>query len=388
MYYTFNPIRYCNNAANHLDFEDPNGPFSKLSNHVYGSAGDFVCNRGGGLFLGSDEDTRKIMGLYNNLLRTFESQYSYISCKPTQAYKNLNGVEVEFEATTNLGEITNFYSTSIDLKEGNKDCNILIYTNPDDPKNFNKITFMPSYGYGDQKFELTNEKNHFFLYNIYKDNYCFSLSFDRVAATNRCDFGFFLAYYPGCYMYRGNKESNQDYDYFSVDWTHNTIKSFGIYVLMAKDKTISLIPRIQNNSAAIYGSTFGDIIWHNISPDDASIKVCLSYRMPLQLSMQDQLGNNVKWDYELYYYQVAFNNPPSIGTAYRPRRIYWPATDNISPKPICNYRYHVAGITWEYDIEPPKTYEEFVARVKDYSLNRLYFNGSEAHIDIPWPSWT
>lgn len=46
MYYTFNPIRYCNNAANHLDFEDPNGPFSKLSNHVYGSAGDFVCNRG------------------------------------------------------------------------------------------------------------------------------------------------------------------------------------------------------------------------------------------------------------------------------------------------------------------------------------------------------
>lgn len=297
----------------------------------------------------------------------------------------MNGAEVEFVSTNYSGSITNFYQTNIAWDELDEDCYVLVYTNPDDPKNFNRITFMPSKGINYEEYELTNEQNHFHLHKIHRGNYKFSLFFDRVKETIRCNFGFFLAYYPGCYMYLGNQARAEGYDYFLVDWDDSTSKSFGVYILMAKDKKISPIPRL-DNSATIHGSTFGDITWHNIRPDDANVKVSLSYRMPLQLSMQDQFKNNIKWDYELYYYQIGFNNPPAA--SFHPSRIYWPVTNNISPKPICNYRYHVAGITWEYSIEPPKTYEEFVKRVKDYGLNRLYFDPSEAHIDIPWPSWT
>lgn len=385
MYYTFNPIRYCGNSSENSDLEIPDSPFTRINHYVYSKSDGFTCNRGGGLFYNDNPNTAYIKKLYNNQLRPFKSLYDYTSCSPLSTYKDLNGAEVEFVSTNYSGSITNFYQTDIAWDELDEDCYVLVYTNPDDPKNFNRITFMPSKGINFEEYELTNEQNHFHLHKIHRDNYKFSLFFDRVKGTVRCNFGFFLAYYPGCYMYLGNQARAERYDYFSVDWDYSTSKSFGVYILMAKDKKISPIPRL-DNSATIHGSTFGDIIWHNISPEDANVKNSLSYRMPLQLSMQDQFKNNIKWDYELYYYQVGFNNLPLA--SFRPRAIYWPVTYNISPKPICNYRYHVAGITWEYNIEPPKTYEEFVKRVKDYGLNRLYFDPSEAHIDIPWPSWT
>lgn len=386
MYYTFNPIRHSNNGSENRNIEIPNSPFTRIVTRIYGHSEGFVCNRGGGLFYNDNLNTADIKNLYNNQLRPFKSLYDYVSCSPLSTYSNFNGAEVEFTSTTYSGSITNFYQTNITWDELDEDCYVLVYTNPDDPKNFNRITFMPSKGVNYEEYELTNEQNHFHLHKIHRGNYKFSLFFDRVKETIRCNFGFFLAYYPGCYMYLGNRTQDEDYDYFLVDWDATTYKSFGVYVLMAKDKKISPIPRLNDNDAMIHGSTFGNITWHNISNDDANVKVSLSYRMPLQFSMQDQFGNNIKWDYELYYYQVGFNNPP--GAAFRPRGIYWPATSSISPKPVLNYKYHIAGITWEYNIEPPKTYEEFVARVKDYGLNRLYFDPSEAHIDIPWPSWT
>lgn len=244
---------------------------------------------GGCLFYNDNLNTADIKKLYNNQLRPFKSLYDYTSCSPLSTYKDLNGAEVEFVSTNYSGNITNFHQTNIAWDELDEDCYVLVYTNPDDPKNFNRITFMPSKGINYEEYELTNEQNHFHLHKIHRGNYKFSLFFDRVKET-------------------------------------------------------------------------------------------------IRFSMQDQFGNNIKWDYELYYYQVGFNNPPSA--SFGPRTIYWPVTNNISPKPLCNYRYHIAGITWEYNIEPPKTYEEFVKRVKDYGLNRLYFDPSEAHIDIPWPSWT
>lgn len=385
MFYTFNPIRYCGNSSENSGLEIPDSPLTRIDHHVYSKSDGFTCNRGGGLFYNDNLNTADIKKLYNNQLRPFKSLYDYISCSPLSTYKDLNGAEVEFVSTNYSGSITNFYQTDIAWDELDEDCYVLVYTNPDDPKNFNRITFMPSKGINYEEYDLTNEQNHFHLHKIHRGNYKFSLFFDRVKETIRCNFGFFLAYYPGCYMYLGNQARAESYDYFLVDWKRNTNKSFGCYILMAKDKKISPIPRL-DNSATIHGSTFGDITWHNINNNDANVKVFLSYRMPLQLSMQDQFGNNIKWDYELYYYQIGFNNPPVA--VFHPSRIYWPVTNNISPKPICNYRYHVAGITWEYNIEPPKTYEEFVKRVKDYGLNRLYFDPSEAHIDIPWPSWT
>ena len=387
MYYTFNPIRYCGNGSEYRGIEIPNSPFTRINNDIHSSSEGYSCNRGGGLFYSDNLNTTDIKNLYDNQLRPFKSLYDYISCSPLSTYSDFNGAEVEFVSTTYSGSITNFYQTNIAWDELDEDCYVLVYTNPDDSKNFNRITFMPSKGINYEEYELTNEQNHFHLHKIHRGNYKFSLFFDRVKETIRCNFGFFLAYYPGCYMYLGNQTANEDYDYFLCDWNINTNKSFGVYILMAKDKKISPIPRLEGSSSAmIHGSTFGDITWHNISDNDANVKNSLSYRMPLQLSMQDQFGNNVKWDYELYYYQVGFNNPPIA--SFHPKRIYWPVTNNINPNPICNYRYYVAGITWEYNIEPPKTYEEFVKRVKDYGLNRLYFDGSEAHIDIPWPSWT
>ena len=387
MLYTFNPIRHCGNGSEYRGIEIPNSPFTRINNDIHSSNEGYSCNRGGGLFYNDNLNTADIKRLYNNQLRPLKSLYDYTSCSPLSTYSDFNGAEVEFVSTTYSGSIINFHQTNIAWDELDEDCYVLVYTNPDDPKNFNRITFMPSKGINYEEYELTNQQNHFHLHKIHRGNYNFSLFFDRVKETIRCNFGFFLAYYPGCYMYLGNQTANEDYDYFLCDWDANTNKSFGVYILMAKDKKISPIPRLEDSSSAmIHGSTFGDITWHNINDNDANVKVSLSYRMPLQLSMQDQFGNNIKWDYELYYYQIGFNNPPSA--SFRPGRIYWPVTNNISPKPICNYRYHIAGITWEYNIEPPKTYEEFVARVKDYGLNRLYFDPSEAHIDIPWPSWT
>ena len=386
MYYTFNPIRHSRNASDNRTIEIPDSPFTRIVTYIRGHSEGFACNRGGSLFYNDNLNTSDIKNLYSYQLKPSKSLYDYTSCNPLSSYSDFNGAEVEFVSTTYSGSITNFYQTTITWDELDEDCYVLIYTNPDDPKNFNRITFMPSKGINYEEYELTNEQNHFHLHKIHKGNYKFSLFFDRVKETIRCNFGFFLAYYPGCYMYLGNRTQNENYDLFLVDWDATTNKSFGVYVLMAKDKKISPIPRLNDNNAMIHGSTFGDITWHNISNEDANVKVSLSYRMPLQLSMQDQFGNNVKWDYELYYYQVGFNNPP--GAAFHPSRICWPATNNISPNPVLNYKYHIAGITWEYNIEPPKTYEEFVARVKDYGLNRLYFDPSEAHIDIPWPSWT
>lgn len=48
MYYTFNPIRHCDNANDYRTIEISDGPFLKIDHMVYNNySRDFICNRGG-----------------------------------------------------------------------------------------------------------------------------------------------------------------------------------------------------------------------------------------------------------------------------------------------------------------------------------------------------
>lgn len=47
MYYTFNPIRHCDNGSEYRGIEIPNSPFTKIDHHVHSKSDGFTCNRGG-----------------------------------------------------------------------------------------------------------------------------------------------------------------------------------------------------------------------------------------------------------------------------------------------------------------------------------------------------